>query len=929
MARTVQGHRWTWQLGDQPIGSGDAGEVFAVRCLEDPDLSGVLKKPARIATGGTIQRQAEQIAREAQALQLLDGLPRGKAHPPKLLDQAADFTLGTAQYFMVSQNAPGIDMAALLTESRQTGNPFPRRVIITVLDALFDLFSRSHKNGVLWNDVKLDHIFWENNTGQITIIDWGNAQFLTEESLDDALPEKRWEDYRQMVNTLGGFLRQSAPELYNDLGWQEFIDDALDGPTISVLARRIAYQQQVIALKEMEYQALIRVVLSIEPTLSGLEKIQSYQNILLKIGAPWESEAVLAYARSLLSALIETQHIQKAIKATSMVWDLFPDSLDLSWHLLRAFFRHPDLILHALLPDLVGHVLKENWSQALWELIQIGHDSKTPDWWQSLIPVLRQKALGLVSPLPFQASLRLLDYLEAKGLQEDAEDLKSILENWRQKGLTDKKSPFEYDILTFIETPSVCPPRIKTDLKNSFAAGKTAIREVLQVWVNLDWEAFPKAIRRLAGWDPDRWGVIALAENVQAFQNWLSQLAQGPEQEEDMAIFIQTMTEVRPQVEKYLGTPPWLDSLLSMLAGLQEGQPINHYQAEISYWCAWLLAYETLDQKTPQIDANPEAIKLAQDDFWERLKSAENMESALERLNTLTPQTFSYYQKLNQCFIDILSLNCQPDEIVIPGSISEKPIHIESLQVLKTLQKWRSALKGGNLPEAATILKMAPAPEWQIWSSAFEKSLFWSETIIPHLMDLAGKLKDEIESQNHLGNESPLAISLAGLKNAQSTWQKIYQTGLHRPLIENLQEEIETARNSFVKWRRSKEKNKNNVEKLIYHSQLERIRQISARLAKLSRHIWQVRLSFIRFTSVTSPSWIQHLSEGEVLLEHLSAIETVLISSPENNQCRRWQKSYQAILNNPNAEKRRQQIINLDQDHPLYAWLLQKINQTS
>jgi len=267
LARKLKGKSYTWQIGDNPIGSGDAGEVYPVTCLENPSLEGVMKKPARIATGGTIQRQANQIAQESMALARLDGLPNCKAHPPKLLDTAQEFTNGSANFFMVSESAPGENLAQMLTESHQSGKPFPRRVIITVLDALFDLFSRAHKAGVLWNDVKLDHIYWHNPTGQVAVIDWGNAQFLDRDTDTSQRALPRWEDYQQLVDTLGAFLKGTAPELYADLGWEEFEGKDLDLPLISVLARRIAYQQELVGLRVMEYQALTQVEISEEPSL--------------------------------------------------------------------------------------------------------------------------------------------------------------------------------------------------------------------------------------------------------------------------------------------------------------------------------------------------------------------------------------------------------------------------------------------------------------------------------------------------------------------------------------------------------------------------------------------------------------------------------------------------------------------------------------
>ncbi len=358
MAKTVQGKTYQWRLGDTPIGSGDAGEVYAVVCVEQPELSGVLKTPSRIATGGTIQRQAGQIAQEGLALAQLEGLPECKAHPPQVLDQAPEFTVGTANYFIVSETAPGEDMASMLVRTRQEGVPFPRRVILTVLDSLFDLFARAHRSGVLWNDVKLEHIYWDNASGGVSVIDWGNAQFLNQtDGQRRALP--RWEDYRQLVDTLGLFLQQSAPELYDDLGWSEFQSTELDRPRISVLARRIAYQHEVIALRVMEYQSLIRVILNSDPTMDGLQKIQTYQKVLLRIGAPWEAERVLAYGQQLVEATLAAGDSQSAIRATTIIWDLFGERLDLGWHLLREYFRNSDILTHPALEDLVIATLHE------------------------------------------------------------------------------------------------------------------------------------------------------------------------------------------------------------------------------------------------------------------------------------------------------------------------------------------------------------------------------------------------------------------------------------------------------------------------------------------------------------------------------------------------------------------------------------------
>jgi serine/threonine protein kinase len=597
LARTVQGKSYTWQLSDTPIGGGDAGEVYAVTCVEQPELTGVMKTPARIATGGTIQRQAGQIAQEALALARLDGLPQCKAHPPRLLDAAPEWTQGTANYFIISETAPGETLESMLTEKRQTGKPFPRRVIITVLDALFDLFARAHHAGILWNDVKLDHIYWHNPTGGVTVIDWGNVVYLNGFNNGQGRTLPRWEDYRQLVDTLGGFLQQNAPELFDDLGWQEFQDKELDLAQVSVLARRIAYQQEVIALKVMEYQSLIRVVLQSEPSLQGLKNIQSYHHILEQIGAPWESEAVLAYCRSLVLKTLDDSDTPSSVKATTILWELFDSSLSLPWHLIREYFRSPDLLSQPYLRDLVKYTLYEDWPNALWILVTIAQENYSSDWWNKITPLLRQKALNTTTPPPYQTCQSLLSWAEAQGSerQELAQHLKLILDQWREKGKDLEENPFDYALMDILDNNTSLPRRLCTAVSQSFSQGQEATRELLQAWVNMKWDDVSKAFRKVTAWDPDRWGILHLAIAVEDFQDWLSKLHQGPSPDTETKAFIQKMLRDHPPVEQLLGTPPWLSKLLQTLQDIIQSVPIQKHKAEVQAWCPWVLQLMNLE----------------------------------------------------------------------------------------------------------------------------------------------------------------------------------------------------------------------------------------------------------------------------------------------------------------------------------------------
>jgi len=581
LTRKVQGQKNSWQLSDKPVGSGDAGEVYAVTCLEQPDLTGVMKTPARIATLGTIQRQAAQIAQERQALVRLDGLPDGKVHPPRMLDESQAFTTGTANYFIISETAQGESLASMLSQSRQTGQPFPYRVIITVLDALFDLFSRAHRVGVLWNDVKLEHIYWHDPTGEIAVIDWGNAIFLDEEINNGQRTPPRWQDYRQFVDTLGGFLQNSAPDLYDDLGWEEFQGEELNSTRVSVLARRIAYQQQVLELKEMEYKSLIMVLLRKKPTLENLQKIQDHIESLDKIGASWPQEKLLIYGQNLIDAAAEDGETDAIVKASDLIWEILRESLNLSWHLVKEYCRHPEVLSHPLLTD-------------LWTLTLIARESEQKGWWQHLVPVLRQKAMGTVLPEPIQVTQSLLTWAKTQEFHENdpVPALTADLETWSIKGSSLEESPFDYAALTTLSGEFNLPKRIHSDTRRVFNAGKESIQHIVKGWEHMDWDIMPLAFRALLCWDPERWGLLALFENILAFQDWLKHLYAGPKPGEDVPVFIQSILKTRPPIELVLGRPNWFIRMDRLLVALLDGSAISEISKEAKNCCPWVLQLE-------------------------------------------------------------------------------------------------------------------------------------------------------------------------------------------------------------------------------------------------------------------------------------------------------------------------------------------------
>ncbi len=926
MAHTFQGKNNSWRISDKPIGSGDAGEVYAVTCAEQPDLVGVMKKPAHIATGGTIQRQAGQIAQEGLALARLEGLPNCKAHPPKLIDQAPDFTQGTANFFIVSETAAGTDLASMLMQARQDGKPFPRRVIITVLDALFDLFARAHDAGVLWNDVKLEHIYWSNPTGSVSVIDWGNAQFLSEPN-DQRQIIVRWEDYRQMVDTLGGFLLQNAPELYDDLGWSEFQGENLDLPKVSILARRISYQQEVVALRVMEYQSLIRVVLKSDPSLEGLLSIQTYQQHLIRIGAPWESTDVLEYGKILIEQFIDNGDTQLAIRATTIVWELFDNDLDLAWHLLREYFRNTDILTHAALGDLTRATLNENWSQALWILVVIARDLGTVTWWNQLIPVLRQKSLGVTTPPPIQICQSILDWQAAqpKSDQSKTDELKNIFMGWRLKGENLQASPFEYDLLELVHDDETLPRKLRRELKTGFAAGEEAIRELLQVWVNMNWDALPKAFRRLIGWDPDRWGVLRLDEMTGEFQSWLERLYQGPPTGTDLPVYFSMLLGDRPPVERLLGAPPWLHALLVMLEEIDNGAYLVDYQAGIQTWCPWLLGMETINDMEARLTAPDElAINKVLNHFTQHLKNWTDLDAGLEAIRQIAPSRYAPIKRLMDGFQSIFQLNANLAEIEADCSDAQHPALEESCEVLQTLVKWRRAVDEMNPGLAQEILTNYQKKDWKILDHVIEETNLWITQTLPLLKTISNH--GEEKEAEVVDEKAAMLLSVKeGYKEVHRRWNLVYQGGLHQQFLEAMEESTEAARNDFFAWRNTLEHSDDPVTRLFYNNWLPDIRALSDNFLRLVQHVRQANISYSALSDADEVPLVVQIRAGENLMDHLTAMETLLVEDENERRFPVWLTAFKNISETVDLKERQELVLSTDHNHPLYTWLVQSV----
>ncbi len=145
----------------------------------------VVKRPSPTQPNPDLrQASIADLEREERALRA----PGIRGHPVacRLLNAGQAQERDGSYRYLVLARARGIDVPDLIRRYHDQGQPFPDTIYLSIMRQLLEVLASAHRAGVVYNDVKADHLFWDENAGRLTVIDWGNAQFLSEAS--EALP---------------------------------------------------------------------------------------------------------------------------------------------------------------------------------------------------------------------------------------------------------------------------------------------------------------------------------------------------------------------------------------------------------------------------------------------------------------------------------------------------------------------------------------------------------------------------------------------------------------------------------------------------------------------------------------------------------------------------------------------------------------------
>jgi hypothetical protein len=288
----------------------------------------------------------------------------------------------------------------------------PEPILIRAISGVLDLLETIHASevwnestkqyGVIWNDIKAEHLYWDVKRARMMVIDWGNAQFLES---DGATRDRRYscnDDYIQFLQEMGGFLADANPDLYARLDWPQ------DVPVSEASSKGIKPLKKRLASLQKETSNQLKKLRSAEADLYGttrpeavhLAQSEALQGQIVTFGElPDFASAINFHARLLLQMAAEKEllNFQQVCERTARLLGSIPEKWDLLALLSGiALQQGPDGgEIPAAFSNALAAGVADDWSLALWELAEWIGDGPLPEWWDRLSQAARRVHLKL------------------------------------------------------------------------------------------------------------------------------------------------------------------------------------------------------------------------------------------------------------------------------------------------------------------------------------------------------------------------------------------------------------------------------------------------------------------------------------------------------------------------------------------------------
>jgi serine/threonine protein kinase len=623
-SQIVTGQQYKWCLLDK-LGEGDAGEVYRVQSL----LGGkpaILKRPRKSAFSSDVLRQAAQIKTESKLLTALSGVTGASWSIPALLDQSPAFEGLGESFFIILEEAPGFDLMSLSRLARSgmpapgnseldfflqqiaSSGKLPEPILVRSLLGLIDMLDAIHQvvaldegvqqYGIVWNDIKPDHLFWDPSRAGLTVIDWGNGFFLEKDGTTKDRRHASADDYLQLVQAMGAFLADASPQLHARLDWPEALTpDGVYAEAVQPLKDRLLslWSEMSSQLQGLR-NAAASLYGSARPAQADLAQSADLQRQFVVFGElPDFSGAIHLHTRlalSLVSANDLAQTRQVCLQAASL-----PASPVEKWELLaeilQVALRQPAPLQSSFSSALVAGIADDGPAM-LWELMESIGEESLPDWWEGLSQGVRRVYLGLGAETitPYQAVCRLFFTLQSlilrmgdqkSGVTPDVESLpdreeflrifdNEVLKKWKDLEPAPPHAGIAYDDIDgVLGEVELLLPGTAEKLEAVLSQPRAQAQIVLDAWERRDFEKARQGLRRLLLWDPYRRRLSSADKAIASASRWLSDVRKGARPDEPFYDYLTSIELTGRNLRNRVGQAGWLSLILDALKRLRKG----------------------------------------------------------------------------------------------------------------------------------------------------------------------------------------------------------------------------------------------------------------------------------------------------------------------------------------------------------------------
>ena len=940
MAKTVNGREQVWQI-QELVGSGDAGEVLRVSSQPGKQM-GVMKRPLQNVSGGTIVRQATQIETEGKILSALEGINFTKngltIHTPILLDQSIDGTSRTAHFFIISEEIRGKSITSMLTRHHSGVEPIPQNMLLTVLSSLLLLLERIHERGIIWNDVKTDHIFWQDETKTMSFIDWGNGFFLQPQA--DLENSPIWQDYQQLFEEGTNLLNQTSPNLIHDLGLPSTTAE-MSMQEIKQLRLRVDYLEMYLSMRAVEYQLLFQRFSKSFASHDALEQTLDLQKELNALGIQVDSSEIFQSAKTLLLNELDRNTEAEPGEILKTLNTYLPSEIPANWKLAEYLIDNGQSN-----KELIELVLESNWIEAVWtarSLIQSGDNANLLG---KVIYSMRDLhlsgasagtiyagMLGFAKTLNQQAGI-LDPYSDPDSQQlkiqtQKIEDgLRNLASDWARLPTNEALGEKFLSLKQLLTAAGSMRLRIPTALNDLLQKSMLLIREIYQSWNNADFPSALKAIKKLYITEPTLDYLLPMYQKMTEIQEKINLFIEGPEPEGMISQFAQELFDYKSPLTTQINQTNWQNNYNSVLNTMINALSLEQLRdiGEAQNWpTRWL--FKGNFRLKPAADMQdlkltPEQ-KQALNNFHQHLMLLDPASINLNPIKELLPAWHASYKQLAEEFLFALSsLPREQSKLNLEDFPKEDHAKVKAcFNTLSAVEKWKKIAISGDW----LLLKLTSETyqkDWLILDDLRTATTRWNGEILSAITEIKQRNWNSGRYKQILNPHFPALNQAQGqLFSFNSLWQKIEFQGLYTELLNDLNFHADQAQSSFFRFWQELQRSPSPALVWLATQEQNVFSEINQIFLNLMRSVKSLQRNYdVVNQSTMARTRLAQNSAGELVFTLTRIDELIRPGQKDNSIFKRWQRQYFDLLSKTDRNSIRRAIQEIETIHPLLPW---------